>query len=202
MVEGGRAVPPVTRTEELSRLHERPAGRLFWARPAVAHRGVSDVEAIALAGIGADGPVEPTLAKRAPGEADRTFERSVSHHHVGPERLEQLALAHHTLTVRDQVRQQIEDLGLKRQLAAALEKAASVSARKGNEEMPDQVRWIRSYVVDEDDGRLGTVCIYQGVSVEAIREHARRVGMPADEITPVATTVIVRDDPKDASKAA
>lgn len=83
-----------------------------------------------------------------------------------------------------------------------LEKAASISARIGNEEMPDKVRWIRSYVVNEPDGQLGTVCIYQAVNEEAIREHARRVGMPADEIMPVKTTVIVRDDPVEATAAA
>jgi len=79
--------------------------------------------------------------------------------------------------------------------AGELEKVASRSAKIGNEQMSDQVRWIRSYVVQEDDGTLGTVCIYQAVSPEAIRDHAARVGMPADEITPVANTVIVRDDP-------
>jgi len=83
-----------------------------------------------------------------------------------------------------------------------LEKAASISARVGNEEMPDRVRWIRSYVVKEADGQLGTVCLYQAVDEAAIREHARRVGMPADEITPVAQTVIVRDDPAAAGAAA
>ncbi len=86
--------------------------------------------------------------------------------------------------------------------AQELEKAASVSARVGNEEMPDQVRWIRSYVVNEPDGRLGTVCIYQAVNEAAIRDHAGRVGMPADEIIEVAQTVIVRDDPQPAVKAA
>lgn len=82
--------------------------------------------------------------------------------------------------------------------AEELETVASRSARIGNEEMPDEVRWIRSYVVREDDGTLGTVCIYQAVSPEAIRDHASRVGMPADEIVPVARTVIVRDDPAEA----
>lgn len=72
---------------------------------------------------------------------------------------------------------------------------AAVSARVGNEEMPDKVRWIRSYVVRESDGRLGTVCVYQGVDEAAIREHARRAGMTADEIVPVQDTVIVRPDP-------
>jgi hypothetical protein len=79
--------------------------------------------------------------------------------------------------------------------ADELEKTASRSARVGNEEMPDKVRWIRSYVVQEEDGTLGTVCIYQATDPDAIRDHAGRVGMPADEITLVANTVIVRDDP-------
>ena len=57
------------------------------------------------------------------------------------------------------------------------------------------VRWIRSYVVTEVDGGLGTVCIYEAESPEAIRTHAHRVGMPADEITPIDDTVIVRPDP-------
>lgn len=78
---------------------------------------------------------------------------------------------------------------------AELEATASRSAKIGNEKMADKVRWIRSYVVEEDDGQLGTVCIYEAVSPEAIREHADRVGMPADEIVPVGNTVIVRDDP-------
>ncbi|MCO6413366.1 MAG: DUF4242 domain-containing protein [Thiogranum sp.] len=81
--------------------------------------------------------------------------------------------------------------------ARELEATAGVSLRIGNDEMSDKVRWIRSYVVQEEDGSLGTVCIYQAVSPEAIREHARRVGMPAHEITQVAKTVIVRDDPKE-----
>ena len=70
-----------------------------------------------------------------------------------------------------------------------------MSARVGNEEMPDRVRWIRSYVVGEADGRLGTVCICQATDEAALREHARRVGMSADEIVPVEDTAIVRDDP-------
>lgn len=82
---------------------------------------------------------------------------------------------------------------------AELEAAAARSARIGNEDMPDQVRWIRSYVVQEANGTLGTVCIYQAVSPAAIEDHARRVGMPADEITLVARTVIVREDPAEAA---
>lgn len=76
-----------------------------------------------------------------------------------------------------------------------LEKAAALSGRIGNEEMPDKVRWIRSYVTTHEGGRLGTVCIYQATDPEAIREHARRVGMPADNITRIVDTVVVRPDP-------
>lgn len=88
------------------------------------------------------------------------------------------------------------------QSPAELEATAAKSRKIGDQEMPDKVRWIRSYVVREADGTLGTVCIYQAVSTEAIQDHARRVGMPADEITPVAATVVVRPDPKAAEAAA
>ncbi len=76
-----------------------------------------------------------------------------------------------------------------------LEAAAALSTQVGDEEMPDQVRWIRSYVLDEEDGTLGTVCIYQAVDEDAIMEHAQRAELPADEVIAVADTVIVRDDP-------
>ena len=79
-----------------------------------------------------------------------------------------------------------------------LKATAERSTEVGNE-MPDEVRWIRSYVVSEEDGSLGTICIYQGTSPEAIRKHAHRVGMPADEITPVADNVLVRPDPEPAT---
>ncbi len=88
------------------------------------------------------------------------------------------------------------------QSAEELEAAASRSAQIGNGEMRDKVRWIRSYVVHEANGTLGTVCVYQAVSPEAITDHARKVGMPANEITAVARTVIVRDDPVETNEAA
>jgi uncharacterized protein DUF4242 len=77
-----------------------------------------------------------------------------------------------------------------------LQEAAATSRRIGDEEMSADIRWIRSYVVSEDGGALGTVCVYQASSPEAIRDHASRVGMPADEITLVADTVLVRPDPE------
>lgn len=80
-----------------------------------------------------------------------------------------------------------------------LQATAARSKQVGDEEMSADVRWIRSYVVREADGALGTVCIYQASSPEKIREHAARVGMPADEISVVADTVLVRPDPEPAA---
>jgi Nickel responsive protein SCO4226-like len=73
--------------------------------------------------------------------------------------------------------------------------AADRSRAVGDEEMSDDIRWIRSYVLEEPDGRLGTVCIYQGTSAEKVREHAQRAGLTADEVIKVADTVIIREDP-------
>jgi hypothetical protein len=76
------------------------------------------------------------------------------------------------------------------ELQSTAGRSATVGDRAGS-----GVRWIRSYVVAEDGGDLGTVCIYEAESPETIRAHAEAVGMPADEITPVAETVFVRPDP-------
>ncbi len=80
-----------------------------------------------------------------------------------------------------------------------LQEAAERSRRVGDEEMSNDIRWIRSYVLEEDGGSVGTVCIYQASSPEAIREHASRADLPADEIIPVADTVLVRPDPEPAA---
>ncbi len=83
--------------------------------------------------------------------------------------------------------------------AEELGEAAERSRAVGDQQMPDDIRWIRSYVLDEGGARLGTVCIYEASSPQAIRDHASRAGLPADEIIPVADTVIVRPDPQAAT---
>jgi hypothetical protein len=79
-----------------------------------------------------------------------------------------------------------------------LQEAAAVSLRVGDEEMPEDIRWIRSYVLAEGGGTVGTVCIYEASSPEAIREHASRAGLPLDEIIEIADTVVIRPDPEPA----
>jgi thiamine biosynthesis protein ThiC len=80
-----------------------------------------------------------------------------------------------------------------------LQLAAERSRQVGDDEMSDQVRWIRSYVLEEGGGSVGTVCVYQATSPEALREHATRADLLLDEVIPVADTVLVRPDPEPAA---
>ena len=77
---------------------------------------------------------------------------------------------------------------------AELEEAAGRSKKVADDQMPDDIRWIRSYVLEEGAGSVGTVCIYQASSPEAIRQHANLADLPVDEIIAVADTVIIRPD--------
>jgi len=52
-------------------------------------------------------------------------------------------------------------------------------------DLPD-IRWIRSYVSDAE-GKI--YCEYDAPSVEAVREHARRAGLPADRIAEIALEI-------------
>jgi hypothetical protein len=81
------------------------------------------------------------------------------------------------------------------QSAEELEEVAGRSKEVADSEFPDDIRWIRSYVIAEEGGTLGTVCIYEATDMDAVRKHAERVGMPADQIWEVADTVVIRPDP-------
>jgi Nickel responsive protein SCO4226-like len=74
--------------------------------------------------------------------------------------------------------------------------AAERSRKVGDEQMADDIRWIRSYVLEEGGGSVGTVCIYQATSPEAIRRHGKLADLPVDEIIAVADLVLVRPDPE------
>lgn len=50
----------------------------------------------------------------------------------------------------------------------------------------DGIVWIRSYVSDTE-GKI--YCEYDAPSPEAIREHARRAGLPVDRISEVALEI-------------
>ncbi|HWJ43701.1 MAG TPA: nickel-binding protein [Solirubrobacterales bacterium] len=80
--------------------------------------------------------------------------------------------------------------------AGELETTAARSKEVAESDFPDDIRWIRSYVIAEPGGTLGTVCIYQATDAEAVRSHAGQVGMPADEVLECVDTVVVRPDPE------
>jgi hypothetical protein len=79
-----------------------------------------------------------------------------------------------------------------------LEEAAARSSNEGDKE-GSGVRWIRSYVLGEEGGEVGTVCIYEADSPDAIRAHAAAADLPVTEIIPIADTVVVRPDPAPAA---
>jgi thiamine biosynthesis protein ThiC len=79
-----------------------------------------------------------------------------------------------------------------------LEEAAGRSTKAG-EEMADDIKWIRSYVLEEGGSTVGTVCIYQATDEDAIRKHGDLAQLPVDEVIPIADTVIVRPDPEPAN---
>jgi hypothetical protein len=74
-------------------------------------------------------------------------------------------------------------------------KAAAARSTTEGDKPGSGVRWIRSYVAKEESGELGTFCIYEAESPDAIRAHAAASQMGADEIVPVLDTVVVRPDP-------
>ena len=80
-----------------------------------------------------------------------------------------------------------------------LEVAGARSAKVGDEDMSDDIRWIRSYALAEDDGTVGTVCIYEASSADAVRAHAERADLPVDEVIEIADTIVVRPDPEKAA---
>lgn len=79
-------------------------------------------------------------------------------------------------------------------LQVAGERSAQVGDEPGS-----GVRWIRSYALEEESGEVGTFCVYEAESPEAIRKHAEDADLPCDEIIPILDTVVVRPDPAPAA---
>jgi hypothetical protein len=65
-----------------------------------------------------------------------------------------------------------------------------------NETLREDVRWIRSYIVAEDDGTFSAFCVYEATDAEKLRLHADASMLPADAIKPVTATLIAAPDPE------
>jgi hypothetical protein len=77
---------------------------------------------------------------------------------------------------------------IERSVPALSREDLAVAARRSLEvlEGMPEVRWIRSYVSDVD-GKI--YCEYDAPSPEAVREHARRAGLPVDRISEIALEI-------------
>ena len=74
-------------------------------------------------------------------------------------------------------------------------RAATERSTAEGDAMRNDIRWLRSYVLADPSGGLGTVCVFQASSPEALRMHACRACLPVDEIVAVADTIVIRPDP-------
>lgn len=77
---------------------------------------------------------------------------------------------------------------------ATLEAGAARSDAE-NAKRTDQVRHIRTYVLDEGYGRVGTICFYQAVSEQALRDQFAAADLPDADIVPISGVNVVRPDP-------
>lgn len=77
---------------------------------------------------------------------------------------------------------------------AQFEQRVATARRIAEEDMPRELSWLRTFALEEADGSLGSACLYQAIDPGALREHARRAGWPADEITPVFGRLVFRED--------
>ncbi len=70
-----------------------------------------------------------------------------------------------------------------------------------NETLRDDIRWIRSYIVGEEDGTFSAYCVYEATGPEVLRRHAESLMLPTDAIKRVAATIVVAPDPEPVSHA-
>lgn len=77
---------------------------------------------------------------------------------------------------------------IERNVGSISKEDLEAAARKSNEvlaTMPGVV-WIKSYI-SEAEGKI--YCEYEAPNPEAILEHARRAGLPADRVSEIALEV-------------
>ena len=69
-------------------------------------------------------------------------------------------------------------------LTAAQLKSASQNSCSVLKELGTGIEWVHSYVTGNK-----IFCIYKAESIELIREHAKKAGLPANTITEVQTVI-------------
>ena len=76
------------------------------------------------------------------------------------------------------------------ELAAALDCVPAV-----NETLRGKIRWVRSYIVSEDDGTFSAFCVYEASGPEVLQRYSEAMRLPTDAIKSVATTIVNAPDP-------
>jgi Protein of unknown function (DUF4242) len=82
------------------------------------------------------------------------------------------------------------------EVAAATDCVPAVNAT-----LRDDLRWIRSYIVGENDGTFSAFCVYEAADPEVLRRHADALGLPTDAIKRVTATIVAAPDPEPAATA-
>ena len=73
--------------------------------------------------------------------------------------------------------------------------AADARSNAEAEKLGGTVRKIRSYVLQEPNGRLGSICLYEAASPEAVMDHAKAADLPCDEVVRVVAIDVKNPDP-------
>ena len=79
---------------------------------------------------------------------------------------------------------------------SAEEMAAAADCVPAVNDTIDGLRWIRSYIVEEEDGTFSGYCVYEADGPETLRRHADALMLPTDAIKPVVATLVVAPDPE------
>lgn len=70
------------------------------------------------------------------------------------------------------------------QLAANELQAIAQKSNTVLHEMGPRIQWLQTYVTDDK-----MYCVYIAPDAEAVRDHARRAGFPADSVATIATVI-------------
>jgi Protein of unknown function (DUF4242) len=76
------------------------------------------------------------------------------------------------------------------------ELAATADCLQAVDAVSPDIRWIRSYVVQEDDGTFSGYCVYEASSPEALLRHSESMKLQTDAIKPVVSTIVASADPE------
>jgi hypothetical protein len=75
------------------------------------------------------------------------------------------------------------------ELAATADCLPSVAALHAD------LQWVRSYVVEEEDGTLSAFCVYEASGPEVVAAHSEAMRLPTDAIKRVTATLVAGPDP-------